>query len=335
MAAGEKLLDLGQDPCRDRRARARGPLPSTSSNRAPGMWSARYRPALHRNDFVAGMDDQGGHGDRRQDRPHIDPKPRFERRARHPRAGAHALHHCELADRPHRRQQSLERLAAAPRRAAARHKPASGRAAAPRACSPHPARARGAPAARPDRGRSHPSRRRRSTRRAGKNQRPRSLRSCCREDDGGRAALARPEKHRLSKPAASMTASISAARSSSVRTCGTGSDSPTPALSNRRMRQNVASRSKKATNSGTVQYSSMWLANDPAEDELDRPVPEHLIRQAQIATRCVRCFRHGMSVLRPGASPTVSTASRPGVRQRRHFRPPELCRALIGSAAGR
>ncbi len=92
---------------------------------------------------------------------------------------------------------------------------------------------------------------------AGEDQRPRSLRSCCREHDGGRAALAATEDTALSKPATSMTASISAARSSSVRTCGTGSDNPTPALSNRRTRQNVESRSKKATNSGMAQYSSM------------------------------------------------------------------------------
>ena len=41
-----------------------------------------------------------------------------------------------------------------------------------------------------------------------------------------------PNSAAFSKPTASMTASISVARSSSVRTCGTGSDSPTPALSN-------------------------------------------------------------------------------------------------------
>ena len=34
----------------------------------------------------------------------------------------------------------------------------------------------------------------------------------------------------------------------------------------------------------------------PYEDELDRPVAEHLIRQAEIAARCVRRFRHTMSV---------------------------------------
>jgi hypothetical protein len=32
-------------------------------------------------------------------------------------------------------------------------------------------------------------------------------------------------------------------------------------------------------------------------DQLDRPVAEHLIRQAQIAARCVQRVRHGMSVL--------------------------------------
>ena len=78
MAAGEELLDLGQDlvgigePGQVVRAvdlevpRARdvvGEIPAT----------------LHRNDGVlAGMDHQGGRGDRRQDRPHVDPERRFE-----------------------------------------------------------------------------------------------------------------------------------------------------------------------------------------------------------------------------------------------------------------
>jgi hypothetical protein len=35
----------------------------------------------------------------------------------------------------------------------------------------------------------------------------------------------------------------------------------------------------------------------PDEDELDGPVAEHLIRQAQIAAPGVRRFRHRMSVL--------------------------------------
>ena len=35
----------------------------------------------------------------------------------------------------------------------------------------------------------------------------------------------------------------------------------------------------------------------PDDDELERPVAEHLIRQAQIAAGCVQRFRHGMSVM--------------------------------------
>jgi hypothetical protein len=35
----------------------------------------------------------------------------------------------------------------------------------------------------------------------------------------------------------------------------------------------------------------------PDDDQLDRPVAEHLIRQAQIAAWCVQRVRHGMSVL--------------------------------------
>ena len=53
--------------------------PSTSRYRAPGMWSAKIAAQLHRHDAVlAGMDDQGWHGDRRQDRPYVDPERRFE-----------------------------------------------------------------------------------------------------------------------------------------------------------------------------------------------------------------------------------------------------------------
>jgi hypothetical protein len=92
-----------------------------------------------------------------------------------------------------------------------------------------------------------------------------------------------PKRTAFSKPTASMTASISAARSSSVRTRGTGSDNPTPALSNSRTRQNVESCSKNALNSGRVQNNSIVADHRRNEDELDRPVAEHLIRQAQIA----------------------------------------------------
>ena len=112
----------------------------------------------------------------------------------------------------------------------------------------------------------------------------------------------RPKRTAFPKPTASMTASISAARSSSVRTCGTGSDSPTPALSN----------THDATERGELVEERLEFGHGPEqldvaderpdEDELDRPVAEHLIRQAEIAARCVRRFRHGMSVVMPGAT---------------------------------
>src|SRR5262249_15999759 len=75
------------------------------------------------------------------------------------------------------------------------------------------------------------------------------------------------------KPTASITASISAARSSSVRTFGTGSDSPTPALSNRATRQNVPSCSANALNWGRVQASSIWLTNGPTTTSPIGPSP--------------------------------------------------------------
>ena len=78
MAAGEELLDLGQDrvgigePGRVVRA---VDLEVPRAGDVVGKIAAQ----LHRNDGVlAGMDDQGWRGDRRQDRPHVDPERRFE-----------------------------------------------------------------------------------------------------------------------------------------------------------------------------------------------------------------------------------------------------------------
>src|ERR1700757_2199081 len=110
--------------------------------------------------------------------------------------------------------------------------------------------------------------------RAGEDQRPGSLRSCCRENNGRKSAVIHAEKSgALPKPTASMTASISVDRSSTVRTCGTGSDSPTPTLSNTTTRQNLASWSKKALNSGMVQNSSMWVTNGPTKTSSIGPSP--------------------------------------------------------------
>ena len=73
----------------------------------------------------------------------------------------------------------------------------------------------------------------------------------------------------------------------------------------------MASCSKKALNSGSGPGQLDVADERPDEDELDRPVAEHLIRQAEIAAGCVRRFRHGMSVLlssatTPGPFPVVS-----------------------------
>jgi hypothetical protein len=55
--------------------------------------------------------------------------------------------------------------------------------------------------------------------------------------------------------------------------CGTGSDSPTPALSNTRMRQKVESWSKNALNWGMAQDSSTWLTNGATKTSSNGPSP--------------------------------------------------------------
>ena len=293
MAAGEKLLDHGQDPVGIGEP---GVVPALDFEQPrTGDVVGEVPAALYRNDFVAGVDDQGGNGDRRQDRPHINPKPRFERRARHPRAGAHALHHCERADRPHRRQQSFGRLAAAPRRdgGAAPSLPAGellhrGRVDLTQLVHE----------ARPQLGRIAvqviPAVGEGVRGGAVKNQRPRSLRSCCREEDGGRAAIARPEKHR-SFEAGGVHDSLDLGR---------------PIVQRANMRDRVRQpgaglvEQKDATERGEPLEEGHKFGHGPVQldvagerpgkDELDRPVPKHLIRQAQIAAGCVRRFRHGI-----------------------------------------
>ena len=69
----------------DRRAMARGRAIDFEVPR-PGDVVGDVPAALHRNDSLAGMDDQRGRGDRRQDRPHVDPEQGFECHPRHPRA---------------------------------------------------------------------------------------------------------------------------------------------------------------------------------------------------------------------------------------------------------
>src|ERR1700751_4541793 len=230
MAAGEELLDLGQDRVG---LREPGRVVRAVDLEVPrtGDVVGEVAAELHRYGVVAGVDDQGGRGERRQDRPHVDPEIRFQCRSQHPRAGAHALEHPELAYRPDRREHSLGCCAAAPRREgdAAEFLEAGDLLRRRRVVLTQLGKG-----ARPQLGRVAiqvvPATAGRVRERAVEDQRPRSL---------------IPNTTAFAKPTASMTASISAARSSSKRTFGTGSDSPFPALSNMTTRQNVARWSKK------------------------------------------------------------------------------------------
>jgi hypothetical protein len=118
---------------------------------------------------------------------------------------------------------------------------------------------------------------------AGEDQRPRSLRSCCREEDGDRAALATPEKD----------------RSFEADGVHDGLDLGRPII----QRANVRDRIRQP-DAGLVKQKDTTERGDPLEDghefghgpiqldvagerpgddELDGPVAEYLIRDAEIA----------------------------------------------------
>src|SRR6478609_2803039 len=104
----------------------------------------------------------------------------------------------------------------------------------------------------------------------------------------------RPKMTAFPKPTASMTASISAARSSSVRTRRDRVRQPDPSL----IEQEDATEPAELLHEG-LEFGhgpkQLDVADErPGVDELDGPVAKHLIRQAQIAAWCVRRFRHGI-----------------------------------------
>jgi hypothetical protein len=122
--------------------------------------------------------------------------------------------------------------------------------------------------------------------RAGEDQRPGSLRSCRRENNGRKSAVIYTENNGASE-ADGVHDSLDLSRFIIYRAnMRDRVRQPDPALSNTTTRQNVASSSKKALISGIVQPTSMWLTNGP-EDQIDRPIAEHPIRQTQIGARCV------------------------------------------------
>src|SRR4051812_10181720 len=302
MAAGEEVLDPGQDrvgigePGRVVRA------VDLEQPRARDV-VAEVPAALHRNGVLAGMDDEGRRGDRRQDRPDVDPERRFECRARHPRAGAHALQHSELAYRPHRRQQTFECCTAAPRRAdgAAELLQAGDLLRRRRVVLTQFGKK-----ARPQLGRVAvdvvPPGEAGERERAVEDQRPRSLRSFCREDHGGRTALAHTEDGRFCK-ADGVDDRLDLGRSLFEQTnFRDGVRQPDPRLVEHEDPTERGELLEEGLELGQGPKQLDVGGHRPDEDELDRPVAEHLIRQAQIAARCVRRFRHSMSVVIPGAT---------------------------------
>ena len=133
-------------------------------------------------------------------------------------------------------------------------------------------------------------------------QRPRSLRACCREDHGGRTALTHTEKDGFSK-ADGVQDCLDLGRSIIQRAnLRDRVRQPDPGL----IEHDDATEGGELLEEGLefgLGPPQLDVADErPGDDELDRPVAEHLIRQAQIAARGVRRFRHRMSVLRPGAS---------------------------------
>jgi hypothetical protein len=288
VAAGEELLYPGQDPVgigepgHVVRAVDLEPLRA-------GDVVGEVPAVLHRNGgVVAGMDDEGGCSERRQDRPDIDPEHRFQCRARHSRARAHALQHSQLAYRPRRRRATPECLTAAPPRedGAAEFLHAGELLRRRRVV-----RAQLRKDARPylcwvavhvvppcvDGERS----------RAGKDQCPRSLRSCCREDDGGRAALAHTEDDGIFE-ADGVHDGLDLGRAIIQRAnLRDRVRQPDPGL----VEQYDATERGELVEKG-LEFrhgpEQLDVADErPREHKIDGPVAEHLIRQAEIAARSV------------------------------------------------
>ena len=261
---------------------------------------------LNRNNVVAGMDDQGGRADRRQDRPHVDPEHRFQRRPGHPGL---ALMRSNIASRRIDRTDGKKAFVAAPLPHAekpARPNPASRRSASSTACSPHPNWHEACPQLGRSRSKSsHPPARERENRKGS----TRAFAPVVLPRTRWRQGHPRcTEKHR-SFEADGIHDGLDLGRSIIQRpNFRDRVRQPDPCLVEHKDATKVNSRSKKATNSGTVQYNSTWLANDPANTSSIGPSPKHLIRQAQIAAGCVRRFRHGRSVLRRGDRSDVSDA---------------------------
>ncbi len=145
--------------------------------------------------------------------------------------------------------------------------------------------------------------------RLGEDQRPGSLRSCCRENNGRKSAVIHTERNGPSEADGvhyGLDLGHSIIERADVRD---GVRQPDPGLVEHYDATECGELVEEGLEFGHGPEQLDVADERPDEDQLDGTVAEHLIRQAEIAAGCVRGVRHGMSVLRPGASPTVSTAS--------------------------
>ena len=188
--------------------------------------------------------------------------------------------------------------------------PAGGRSAPSTACSPHPAQVRGAPAARPGRARGRPTRRRPAYEEVPLriNARVRSGRFAANTMAGGPPSLT-PEDDGLSE-AGGVHDGLDLGRSIIQRAnLRDRVRQPDPGLVEHHDATERGEPVEEGLEFGHGPEQLDVADHRPDEDELDRPVAEHLIRQAQIAAAAYDVSATALSVRLPGASRTVSTAS--------------------------
>jgi hypothetical protein len=130
-----------------------------------------------------------------------------------------------------------------------------------------------------------------------KDQRPRSLRPCCREHHGGRAGVAPTPKDGLSE-ADGIHDGLDLGRSILQRAnMRDRVRQPDPGLVEQQYATERGELVEERLEFGHGPEQLDVADEPPREDVVDRPVAEHLIRQTEIAAGSVRRFRHGMSVL--------------------------------------
>ena len=208
---------------------------------------------------------------------------RFDCRSQHPRAGAHALEHCELACRVGR-EPPLGCCTVAPGRADSATEFLHAGDLLSRRCV---VLTQFGKSARPQLGRVAievvPAAAGQERERTVEDQRPRSLRSFCRKHDGLRAALAHTEEHGLSE-ADGVHDGLDLGRSILEQTnFRDGVRQPDPSLVEQRDATERGELIEERLELGLGPEQLDMADHRPDEDELDRPVAEHLIRQAQIA----------------------------------------------------